>query len=86
MASVNNDALAEVLVALALLWLIRYLNTENVPVWQLGLIVGRSAADEDHHHLSGAAFRWGSGSSGGATADSTQGSPPLNRAIALSPG
>ena len=40
MASVNNDALAEVLVALALLWLIRYVNTESVPVWQLGLIVG----------------------------------------------
>jgi 4-amino-4-deoxy-L-arabinose transferase-like glycosyltransferase len=40
MASVNNDALAEVLVALALLWLIRYLNSEGVPVWQLGLIVG----------------------------------------------
>jgi len=40
MASVNNDALAEVLVALALLWLIRYLNTESIPVWQLGLIVG----------------------------------------------
>ena len=40
MASVNNDALAEVLVALALLWLNRYLNTESIPVWQLGLIVG----------------------------------------------
>lgn len=40
MASVNNDALAEVLVALALLWLIRYLNSENIPVWQLGLITG----------------------------------------------
>ena len=40
MASVNNDALAEVVVALALLWLMRYLNSENVPIWQLGLIVG----------------------------------------------
>ena len=40
MASVNNDALAEVLVALALLLLVRYVNTESVPVWQLGLIVG----------------------------------------------
>jgi len=40
MASINNDALAEVLVALALLWLIRYVNTESVPVWRLGLIVG----------------------------------------------
>ncbi|MDE2637631.1 MAG: DUF2142 domain-containing protein [Chloroflexota bacterium] len=40
MASVNNDALAEVIVALALLRLIRYLNSEKVPIWQLGLIVG----------------------------------------------
>ncbi|MCY3866469.1 MAG: DUF2142 domain-containing protein [Chloroflexi bacterium] len=40
MASVNNDALAEALVALALLWLIRYLNSENIPIWQLGLIAG----------------------------------------------
>lgn len=40
MASVNNDALAEVLVALALLWLIRFLNSEQVPIWQLGLITG----------------------------------------------
>ena len=40
MASVNNDALAETLVALALLWLIRYLNTEGIPVWRLGFIVG----------------------------------------------
>ncbi len=40
MASVNNDALAEVLVALALLWLVRYLHAEQVPIWQLGLITG----------------------------------------------
>ena len=40
MASVNNDALAEVLVALALLWLVRYLQSEHVPIWQLGLITG----------------------------------------------
>ena len=40
MASVNNDALAEVLVALALLLLVRYLHSENVPIWQLGLITG----------------------------------------------
>ncbi|MCY3976861.1 MAG: DUF2142 domain-containing protein [Chloroflexi bacterium] len=39
MASVNNDALAEVIVALALLWLIRR-NSEDTPIWQLGLIVG----------------------------------------------
>lgn len=40
MASVNNDALAEALVALALLWLIRYLRSEAIPIWQLGLIAG----------------------------------------------
>jgi len=40
MASVNNDALAEALVALALLWLMRYLKSDRLPVWQLGLIVG----------------------------------------------
>lgn len=40
MASVNNDALAEALVALTLLWLIRLLNSESVAIWQLGLIVG----------------------------------------------
>ncbi len=40
MASVNNDALAEVLVALALLWLIRYQQSEAAPVWPLGLSVG----------------------------------------------
>lgn len=40
LASINNDALAEVLVMLALLWLIRYVNTDSDPVWQLGLIVG----------------------------------------------
>jgi len=39
-ASVNNDALAEVFGALALLWLIRYLNTQSAPVWQLALVVG----------------------------------------------
>ncbi len=38
MASVNNDALAEVIVALALLWLFRR-NSEDTPIWQLGLIV-----------------------------------------------
>lgn len=37
--SVNNDALAEVIIALGLLWIIRYLQTENIPVWQLGLIM-----------------------------------------------
>jgi 4-amino-4-deoxy-L-arabinose transferase-like glycosyltransferase len=40
MASVNNDALAELIVALALFWLIRYLQAEAVPIWRLGLIVG----------------------------------------------
>ena len=39
MASVNNDALAELVVALALLWLIRR-NPDDLPIWQLGMIVG----------------------------------------------
>jgi 4-amino-4-deoxy-L-arabinose transferase-like glycosyltransferase len=37
--SVNNDALAEVIIAVGLLWIIRYLQTEKIPVWQLGLIM-----------------------------------------------
>ena len=37
--SVNNDALAEVIIAFGLLWVIRYLQTEKIPVWQLGLIM-----------------------------------------------
>ena len=38
MASVNNDALAEVLVALALLWLIHLPEyRKQAPVWRLGL-------------------------------------------------
>ena len=40
MAAVNNDALAEVIVALALLWLLRCLKAESVPAWRLGLILG----------------------------------------------
>ena len=40
MSAVNNDALAEPLVALMLFWLIRYLDEENVPIWQLGLLAG----------------------------------------------
>ncbi len=37
--SVNNDALAEVIIAVALLWIIRYLQASNIPVWQFGLIM-----------------------------------------------
>ena len=40
MSAVNNDALAELIVGLALLWLLRYLDSEDVPIWQLGLIAG----------------------------------------------
>ena len=40
MSAINNDALAELLVGLVLLWLLRYLDGENVPIWQLGLLVG----------------------------------------------
>ena len=40
MSAVNNDALAELLVALALLWLARYLTADDISIWQLGLITG----------------------------------------------
>ena len=40
MSAVNNDALAEAIVALALLWMIRYLKWDSVPIWQFGLIAG----------------------------------------------
>ena len=40
MSAVNNDVLGELVTALALLWLIRYLQTDEVPIWQLGLIMG----------------------------------------------
>ncbi len=40
LSAVNNDALAELVVALALLQLLRFLDGETVPPWQLGLIVG----------------------------------------------
>ena len=39
-SAVNNDVLGELVIALALLWLIRYLQTDRVPVWQLGFIMG----------------------------------------------
>ena len=40
MSAVNNDALTELIVGLALLWLLRFLKSDTVPIWQLGLIVG----------------------------------------------
>lgn len=40
MSAVNNDALSELIVGLSLLWLLRYLETDAVPIWQLSLIVG----------------------------------------------
>ena len=40
LSAVNNDALAELLVGLTLFWLLRYLDGEDIPVWQLGLLVG----------------------------------------------
>ncbi len=40
LSAVNNDALAELLVGLALLWLLRYLDGDELPVWQLGMLVG----------------------------------------------
>lgn len=38
--AVNNDALAELLAGLALLWLLRYLDAGDQPLWQLGVIIG----------------------------------------------
>ncbi len=40
LASVSNDSLAELLVALTLWQAVRFLKTERVPVWQLGVLVG----------------------------------------------
>ncbi len=40
MSAVNNDALAEALVAIALLWIVRRLKGVAVPIWQFGLIAG----------------------------------------------
>lgn len=40
MSAVNNDALAEALVAFGLLWMVRYLKGNGVPIWQFGLIAG----------------------------------------------
>ena len=40
LSAVNNDVQAELLVGLALLWLLRYLRSSTTPSWQLGLIVG----------------------------------------------
>ena len=40
LASVNNDALAEVVIALTLYLSLRYLRDTHVPVWWLGLAVG----------------------------------------------
>ena len=40
MSAVNNDALAELVVALALLCHLRYLKSDALPIWLLGLIVG----------------------------------------------
>ena len=40
MSAVNNDSLAELLVGIALLWLLRYLDSADAPVWPIALIVG----------------------------------------------
>jgi 4-amino-4-deoxy-L-arabinose transferase-like glycosyltransferase len=40
LAAVNNDGLAELVVALALWLTIRYLKTQDVKTWQLGVLVG----------------------------------------------
>lgn len=40
MSAVNNDVLGALVIALALLWIVRYLQTDDAPVWPLGLIAG----------------------------------------------
>lgn len=40
MSAVNNDALAEAIVAVGLLWILRCLQGEDIPTWQLGIIAG----------------------------------------------
>lgn len=40
LASVNNDALADVMIAILLLLCIRYLKGKNVPLWQIGFVMG----------------------------------------------
>ncbi len=40
MSAVNNDALAEAIVAFGLLWIIRCLKGNGVAIWQFGLIAG----------------------------------------------
>jgi 4-amino-4-deoxy-L-arabinose transferase-like glycosyltransferase len=40
LASVNNDALAEALIAIVLLLLVRYVKGRDVPVWLIGIVLG----------------------------------------------
>ncbi len=40
LSAVNNDALAELLAGLALLWMLRYLEAGDPPLWQLGFVIG----------------------------------------------
>ena len=40
LSAVNNDALAEAIVAIALLWIVRYLRGKYVPIWQFGVLAG----------------------------------------------
>ena len=40
MSAVNNDVLGELVIALALLWLMRYLQAGQGQIWHLGLVVG----------------------------------------------
>lgn len=40
LASMNNDALADVMIAILLLLSIRYLKGKNVSLWQIGLVMG----------------------------------------------
>ena len=40
MSAVNNDALAEAIVALGLFWIVRHLQGDDLPIWQMGIIAG----------------------------------------------
>ncbi len=40
MSAVNNDALAEAIVALGLFWMVRYFLGDDLPIWQMGIIAG----------------------------------------------
>ena len=40
MSAVNNDALAEAIIALGLFWIVLHLQGNDLPIWQMGIIAG----------------------------------------------